>query len=173
MKLYELFEIINESETLWVNDGSESPVLYDGKNNIDERFNNLEVKLITVGGDGFLTVELESLEDRLNECIDNMDEYELKEMWNTYCHSYGYSEQHIYAMDEFDDYFHGWSAKDVADMAVDGNYSSWADWFTYDDGINCTCNLDELVETDDLVACILEEHTSLGNSEVKDIIGEW
>lgn len=172
MKLYELFEIISENETLWVNDGSESPVLYDGKNNIDERFNNLEIKLITVGGDGFLTVELESLEDRLNECIENMDDYDLKEMWNTYCHSYGYSEQKVYAMDEFDDVFESESPSTIAKLVYDGDYSSWADWFTYDGVIYCFCNLDDFVNIDDIVTCILEEHTSLGNSEVKDIIGE-
>lgn len=170
MKLYELFEIISENEALWINDGTDA-VVYDGKNSIDERYNEREIKYITVGADGILTAELESVEDLLRDCLNNMDDYDLKEVWNTYCSSYGYSENHVYSMDEFDDEFCDYSPSEIAQMVQDGNYSSWADWFTNDCGLNCSCNLDELVEIDDLVECIMSDNTCLGNMEIKRIIG--
>lgn len=59
MKLYELFDVLDEDMELWVNSDGEFVDRYDNKNSIDEEYNDYNVTYITRNGFGGFVVEIE------------------------------------------------------------------------------------------------------------------
>lgn len=172
MKLNELYNVISENETIWVN-ASDTSVCYDGKNSIDESFNNLDVKRITVGGDGFLTIEVGDVREDVEEVIDCMENDELMEVWNNYCDKVEWSDDKVYYIDEFNDMYSCEYPLDIARRVVDNDFSPNDYYFK----TNCYGDLtsddyvSELINDKcSLINYVVENNDDLGSSDLRDAL---
>lgn len=59
MKLIELMDVLDENIDLWVNESGEFADHYDGKNCIDEEYNDHNVVYVTRNGFGGIVIEIE------------------------------------------------------------------------------------------------------------------
>lgn len=172
MKLNELYEVISENETIWVN-ASDTSVCYDGKNSIDESFNNLDVKRITVGGDGFLTIEVGDVREDVEEVIDCMEDDELMEVWNNYCDKVEWSDDKVYYIDEFNDMYSYENPLDIARMVIGTGFSPNDYYFKtdcYGDLTSGDCVSDLINDIDSLINYAIEHDEDFGNSDLRDAL---
>lgn len=174
MKLNELYNVISENETIWVN-ASGTSVCYDGKNSIDESFNNLDVKCITVGGDGFLTIEVRDIREDVQDVINNLGESEYIEVWNNYCDAVDWVDDKIYYIDEFDDMFCDKDPLEIARIVIGTGFNP-NDYYFKTDGYGDVTSDDypsSLVSDEDaLINYIIEHDDELGNHDLRDALGK-
>lgn len=172
MKLNELYNVISESETIWVN-AMHTTVCYDGKNSIDERFNNLDVSNITVGGDGILTIECRDVAEDVTETIDNMEDNELLGVWNRYCEMVGWDDDKVYYIEEFNDMYCSEDPLEIARMVEESGFSANDYYFKqscYGEVTSDNYVSDLINDTDSLVDYIVEHNDALGSEDIRKVL---
>lgn len=172
MKLNELYNVISENETIWVN-ASDTSVCYDGKNSIDESFNNLDVKRITVGGDGFLTIEVGDVREDVEDTIEDMDDNDLLTVWNLYCEAVSWDDDVVHYIDEFNDMYSYGDPLDIARMVVGTGFSPNDYYFKsdyYGDLTSDDCVAELINDIDSLINYVIEHDEDFGNSDLRDAL---
>lgn len=172
MKLNELYNVISENETIWVNAGN-TTVCYDGKNSIDESFNNMDVKYITVGGDGFLTIEVGDVREDVEDTITDMDDDDLLIVWNRYCEAVNWDDDIVNYIDEFNDMYSYEDPLEIARMVVGTGFSPNDYYFRTDCYGNLTSadSVSDLInDTDSLINYVVEHDEDFGNSDLRDAL---
>ena len=172
MKLNELYNVISEGETIWVN-ANDTSVCYDGKNSIDESFNNLDVKRITVGGDGFLTIEVGDVREDVEDTINDMDDNDLLTVWNLYCEAVSWDDDVVHYIDEFNDMYSYEDPLDIARMVVGTGFSPNDYYFKsdcYGDLTSDDCVAELINDIDSLINYVIEHDEDFGNSDSRDAL---
>lgn len=172
MKLNELYEVISENETLWVN-ASGTSVCYDGKNSIDESFNNMDVKNITVNASGVLTIEVRDVREDVEDTVNNMEDKELLEVWNRFCYNNSWDEDKIYYIEEFDDMFCSEAPLEIARMVQGSGFSANDYYFKqscYGDLTSDDYVTDLIDDLDALIDYIIKHDDDLGSSDIREVL---
>lgn len=172
MKLNELYEVISENETLWVN-ASGTSVCYDGKNSIDESFNNMDVKNITVNASGVLTIEVRDVREDVEDTVNNMEDNELLEVWNRFCDNNSWDDDKIYYIEEFNDMYSCEDPLEIARMVQGSGFDANDYYFkqscygdlTSDDYVSGL--IDDL---DALIDYIIKHDDDLGSSDIREVL---
>lgn len=174
MKLNELYKVISESETIWVNAGN-TTVCYDGKNSIDESFNNMDVKYITVGGDGCLVIEVRDIREDVEDTIEGMDDNDLLTVWNLYCEAVSWDDDVVHYIDEFNDMYSYEDPLEIARMVVGTGFSPNDYYFKsdcYGDLTSDDCVAELINDIDSLINYVIEHDEDFGNSDLRDALGK-
>ena len=173
MKLNELYNVISESEALWINTRS-ATVCYDGKNSIDESFNNMDVKYITVGGDGILTIEVRDIREDVEDTINDMGDNDLLNAWNRYCEMVNWDDDKVYYIEEFNDMYCSEDPLEIARM-VEGSGFSANDYYfkqsCYGEITSADYVSDLISDTDSLIDYIVEHDDDLGFDDIRKALG--
>ena len=118
----------------------------------------------------------EELEQRVKEAFAELSNSEKVRVWNEYCDKVNYFDDRIYQMHELDYLEQGTSPLDILKKANDNDFNPFEDYFKYTVfGIESRyeCEVDDWIEEDDVVDCIVRNMDSLGCSDIQDVLDEY
>lgn len=103
------------------------------------------------------------------DVLQDLDDYELIEVWNEYCDYNNYDDERIYYHEEINDLAYGMSPLDILDTygAVAGcEYFKFTIWGTEE------CCYDD-IEWDDLIEYIIDHEKDYGVTDIADLLEEY
>lgn len=115
------------------------------------------------------------LYDAIIECLNNMSTDDLVNIHNEYCEADNDPDDRIESMIEFDDLLYGKKPSEIAEIisGQDFNVSDNYFWFTIY-GVESADFADDMpIYREDIAKYIEEEHDSLYNDEIQEIIDEY
>lgn len=118
----------------------------------------------------------EELEQRVKEAFAELSNSDKVRVWNEYCDKVNYFDGRIYQMHELDYLEQGTSPLDILKKANDNDFNPFEDYFKYTVfGIESRyeCEVDDWIEEDDVVDCIVRNMDSLGCSDIQDVLDEY
>lgn len=119
----------------------------------------------------------ERIESDIESVLWGLDSYDVASLLNEYWdNTNGYN--HIYSIEEdFDDEFHNYSPSEILSMAYHGDYSSFSEWFTLDDGqgekFYESLDVEDFETYEQVRSYIIDSRDGLGNDEIGDLLEEY
>ena len=118
-----------------------------------------------------------TLEEKVREAIENMDDAEVVDIWNNYCKACNLCDDVIYSMSDFDEVIEYESPWEIARACSYGGFCAADDYFWFNGYGNLeSCDFpihgSSPVFIDDLIAYIVENKYSLQNDEIQEILDE-
>ena len=109
--------------------------------------------------------------EKVKEILNNLDDSELKNMWNEYCRENGYDDYEIFEMWEIDDLFCDMKVSDFLDKL--GDFDHKDDYFRYGVyGLESFDYISDVVEIDELAKYIVDNNETFDNDELEELIEE-
>ena len=110
--------------------------------------------------------------EKVKEILENMDENELKRIWNEYCQNNSYDDQEIFEMWEIDDLFCDTKVSDFLDKLSD-DFNAKDNYFRYGIyGLESFDDITDIVDFDDLTNYIVDNNETFDNDELEELIEE-
>lgn len=119
-----------------------------------------------------------TLEEKVREAIENMDDAEVVDIWNNYCEACKCPDDIIYSMLEFDEIMEYCTPWKIARACCYGDFWATHDYFWFNSYGNLeSCDFPIIDESsplsiDYVVAHIVENNDSLQNDEIQKILDE-
>ena len=112
---------------------------------------------------------------KLVDYINSRNTDEIVALHNDYCAAAGYDNDHIYSMDELDEFFSCSKPHWILERAFYGKFNPRHEYFRLNNSYNLE-SADYIFEmpisVDDIADYILSEEDSLGNDEIQEILDE-
>ena len=110
-------------------------------------------------------------EDRIEDILYSMSEYDFVDVWNEYCDNNRYDEDRIYYMSDFWDIFaEGMTPEELIQIGRDG-FDTTCDYFQYGIyGPEAFDNPFDQVYMSDLVNYIVQTNEDFGDDEIREIL---
>ena len=127
------------------------------------------------GCTGRREIKMNEMEKRkkLVDYINSRNTDEIVALHNDYCAAAGYDNDHIYSMDELDDFFSCSKPHWILERAFYGKFNPRHEYFRFNNSYNLE-SADYIFEmpisVDEIADYILSEEDSLGNDEIKEIL---
>ena len=110
--------------------------------------------------------------EKVKEILENLDESELKNMWNEYCRENCYDEQEIFEMCEIDDLFCDVKVSDFLDKLSD-DFNHTDNYFRYSIyGLESFDDVSDVADIDELANYIVDNNETFDNDELEELIEE-
>lgn len=110
--------------------------------------------------------------EKVKEILENLDDNELKNMWNEYCRENYYDDQEIFEMCEIDDLFCDMKVSDFLDK-LSGDFNAKDNYFRYSIyGLESFDDVADIVSFDDLANYIVDNNETFDNDELEELIEE-
>ena len=95
-------------------------------------------------------------QEQIKEFLQDLDDEELKQIWNDYCDANSYSDDFVYDMDEFDEIMSNSEPTDIANKIFYGDFNPNHNYFCFNGYANLVSSdyLDDLIHIDDLAEYI-------------------
>ena len=110
---------------------------------------------------------------KLVDYINSRNTDEIVALHNDYCAAAGYDNDHIYSMEELDDFFSCSKPHWILERAFYGKFNPRHEYFRFNNSYNLE-SADYIFEmpisVDEIADYILSEEDSLGNDEIKEIL---
>ena len=112
---------------------------------------------------------------KLVDYINSRNTDEIVALHNDYCEAAGYDNDHIYSMDELDDFFSCSKPHWILERAFYGKFNPRHEYFRFNNSYNLE-SADYIFEmpisVDEIADYILSEKDSLGNDEIQEILDD-
>lgn len=118
----------------------------------------------------------EELNDQVLSELKRMSDYEVVDICNEYCDSANYPDNHIYSVDEFDEFAQNMSPSEVARMIQFGEFNIQHNYFWVDGYGNLESSsrvADFPVSLEDVAEYISENECSFGNNTFRSCIDDF
>ena len=118
----------------------------------------------------------EELEQRVKEAFAELSKSDKVRVWNEYCDKVNCFEDRIYQMYELDYLKQGTSPLDILKEANGNDFNPFEDYFkdtVFGIESRYECEVDDWIEEDDVVDCIVRNMDSLGCSDIQDVLDEY
>lgn len=113
------------------------------------------------------------MREKLQECIENMTDSELFEVWNGYCLNNHYDDDLLISMADFDERLEGESPSEIIGLITDNDFNVNDDYFKHTIyGLESFNTVSDAVYIDDLINYIIRTEESFNNSDIQDILSE-
>ena len=95
-------------------------------------------------------------QEQIKEFLQDLDDEELKQIWNDYCNANSYSDDFVYDMDEFDDIMSNSTPTDIVNRIFYGDFKPCHEYFSFNGYANLVSSdyLDDLIHISDLAEYI-------------------
>lgn len=115
-----------------------------------------------------------SLEERIRNCVDEMADGEIVDVWNRYCDSNNYIDDRIEYMEFLNDFYCGCTPFEVLEKANNNSFDTTDIWFKEDGfGLQSTDYCRDWIEVDDLVDYLVENEEHFDNSDLKNVLEDY
>ena len=95
-------------------------------------------------------------QEQIKEFLQDLDDEELKQIWNDYCDVNSYSDDFVYDMEEFDDIMSNSTPSDIANRIFYGDFKPCHEYFSFNGYENLVSSdyLEDLIHISDLAEYI-------------------
>ena len=118
----------------------------------------------------------EELEQRVKEAFTELSNSEKVRVWNEYCDKVNCFDDTIFQMCELDYIKQGTSPMDILKQANGNDFNPYEDYFkdtVFGIESRYACEVDDWIEEDDVVDCIVRNMDSFGCSDIQDVLDEY
>jgi len=114
------------------------------------------------------------LEEKIYDLLNDLTDSALVDMWNNYCEKNSYSEDYIYRMYDFDEYYKDTEPHQIASDIQGDSFDIDDQYFVV--GIHGTKSyqygLDAISAIDDLIGYIIDSRECFGNRDIEEVLND-
>ena len=114
-----------------------------------------------------------TLEERIKEAVEDMDEADLVWLWNRYCDKVDYVDDIIEPMNMLDDFMHGMTATEIFENLRGNDFDINEEWFKVDMwGYKSTDDVSDWIDKDEMIDYIVEHEDWLESIDIREAFDE-
>jgi len=115
-----------------------------------------------------------ALYDEILNVLSNLNTGDLLAVHNKYCEDTNQWDSQIYGMNEFDDELQGYTPTDIALMIVNGSFSPYSEYFTFNGEGNLESfgseDIEEYIYITDIANEVVARMSAFNNYEIQEIL---